>query len=623
MFHNGFPSRKYAGQPIPEDVNFLDFAVYERPKYIPNSIPINKATPMLAHDRDGIIKDLVLNEGDQRYIVGFEDSPDLRVSVKMMDITNWVSARTFEEWHWQKTKEEEQRVSSIGMHWKQRKMLEKKGMTNGGESRENHSIASLAEVPDGLQPGMGLTGTMMSMNGPGPGPGPGRRRISDTGAIQTSRRQSIMLSPSSKRGRGLASQSSQLGLAQIPRSESGDIDEEEDEDNLENTEVALDMQFNDYGAGAQVSESDKSRSTSISIEIPSHPKVHHSQSHLSTSRKSTPTKAPSSVFKKPISTFSESSFSESATPSRKISPSKSSLSNSKPKTSQTKLKSFFLSHQTLNSSSSQKFRKRTPTPPVRKRELEEKEEEEDDIAWNVVQILDDETRTIDEDGTTQTYYLIKWEGEYEDTWEPSENVGTDLKKEYKRVKRKMRAAGSAAKSAEKRKRKRESEDRSGGSASRRRTTTSRSRSPLFINNNEMVGEEQDEIAMLPSIERRRQTSSGIKFHSKSRSKSKTPSKSIPRSIPDSRSTSRAEEQDDEGDTTMHDARDQTPVDERGLFISRSPTPAVSKKKVPLIDLRSSSEPEPGKERQLEPQDEVILVGGKAGVVNISSDEDSD
>jgi len=41
--------------------------------------------------------------------------------------------------------------------------------------------------------------------------------------------------------------------------------------------------------------------------------------------------------------------------------------------------------------------------------------------YNVESILDVETRIVD--GRPVRYYLIKWEGDWENTWEPQENVG--------------------------------------------------------------------------------------------------------------------------------------------------------------------------------------------------------
>lgn len=518
----------------------------------------------------------------------------------------------------------------------------------GGQSREHRS--GLEEVSDGLQPGMGLTGVMSSKIGPG------RRKASETGAEQASmsRRPSTILSPSSKRGRGLASQSSQLGLAQIPRSKSEDIDEDEDEDEI--TDAALAMQLNNYGGGAQIPESDKSRSTSISvsIEVPAQPKLQHSQTrlqetssssssvinsthapsqfqsrirqatpsssksktktpikpHASTTHNPTTTKPSSSISKTPITTNPKFPFSEPSSSSRKTTPiklakptntpfSKPSSSSTKPKTLQTKLKSFFLPNQTLKTSSSERLtRKRTPTPITQP----DDEEEDEDEAWNVERILDDETRIIREDGKKQTYYLIKWEGDYEDTWEPSENVAVELKKEYKKVKHMMKAA-------KQKKRKRENEDCEDRSTERkRRTTTSRSRSPLFMNDeDEDMDEEQDEIAVLPSTERRQTKSPLVLFGTKSESKFRSKS--------NSRSVSLLGEQYDEGDTTMYDARSVTPLEERGLFISRTPP----KQKAQPIDLRSFSEPE--YEHDNRPED-LKNVGGKAGVINISSDEES-
>jgi hypothetical protein len=57
------------------------------------------------------------------------------------------------------------------------------------------------------------------------------------------------------------------------------------------------------------------------------------------------------------------------------------------------------------------------------------EEEDDDNEYDVEAILDEEWRTVK--GKEVKYYKIRWEGEWEDTWEPEQNVGVEIIKRWR------------------------------------------------------------------------------------------------------------------------------------------------------------------------------------------------
>ncbi|KAH9203517.1 hypothetical protein DL95DRAFT_503023 [Leptodontidium sp. 2 PMI_412] len=61
------------------------------------------------------------------------------------------------------------------------------------------------------------------------------------------------------------------------------------------------------------------------------------------------------------------------------------------------------------------------------------DEEDDDSQYEVDEILADEFRN-DENGKRYLYYLLKWKGGGDDSWEPAKNVGRGLIAEYKQKK---------------------------------------------------------------------------------------------------------------------------------------------------------------------------------------------
>lgn len=99
--------------------------------------------------------------------------------------------------------------------------------------------------------------------------------------------------------------------------------------------------------------------------------------------------------------------------------------------SQTMLQRYFLSGQT-----------HTPAPLMRGQKNEKvedkvqegEEEEAEEEEWEVNRILADEIRTTAE-GKQEVFYLIKWVGEWDDTWEPRKHVGRAAIKEYQDAKR--------------------------------------------------------------------------------------------------------------------------------------------------------------------------------------------
>ncbi|KAI6247038.1 hypothetical protein HI914_04870 [Erysiphe necator] len=86
----------------------FDFVVTEKSIYTPGSGPeVPDPTPMAEHDRDGfIISELSIDRANFTYIVTWRDKPHLLVSVRPQKIRDYVSARSYEEWNTKKMQEE-------------------------------------------------------------------------------------------------------------------------------------------------------------------------------------------------------------------------------------------------------------------------------------------------------------------------------------------------------------------------------------------------------------------------------------------------------------------------------------------------------------------------------------
>ena len=101
-----------------KNFSYFNFIVAERKEYIPGSgPPLQPVTAALQHDKTGYIIDKVFFKKELRYLVGFRDEPQLRVSVRPQNILNWVSEWEAEDWEErdfiQKEKEEEEALLPI------------------------------------------------------------------------------------------------------------------------------------------------------------------------------------------------------------------------------------------------------------------------------------------------------------------------------------------------------------------------------------------------------------------------------------------------------------------------------------------------------------------------------
>jgi hypothetical protein len=424
MFLNGFPGRTGPGLPGPHQTYF-DFAVFERPKYIPGSgPPLAPVTPMPIHDKDGVILDLIQLDDMHRYVVGYEDQPHLRVSVKLENILNWVSPRTLEEWQFARTVEQEKLMEEAAMprikarEEKRKAKIEKLGnasrvQTPSKTQPKKRKRATFAEPLVHMKetriiPGMGLMPTA-------PSSGPGRRRRSVEESVFTSPKASLQTQTS------LSSPNKQRGLAEIVDFESEDDD----------TQLALELQLNAGFAAHSMGEAlQNSRSASTSQEP-------YDSDHQPVASISNPRAPPSRLRESSRPTSSSSTSGNESRRKRH-----SSLLGGTSAIAATSSRGARTMYEELERKNKAKFIKPGQTISQTYSYQAPKPQKEatpapldDDEEYEVDRILDDSVRPT-KDGTMVLHYLIKWVGEWDDSWEPAEGVGKGAIKEYNRQKRK-------------------------------------------------------------------------------------------------------------------------------------------------------------------------------------------
>ena len=458
----------------------FDFIVAERPQYIPGSgPPLAPVTIMPPHDKDGYIIEQVMLYSEWRYIVGFHDIPNLRVGVRLPNILRWVSARELEKWNTNKydaeVQEEEERELPLLEAKEERKnkrleKLAKIGLSGETKSRKRKRTP-VEEAPLKLKKAVTYTLGKKSHGRPR---GPGSRNQPVEAEItfkspkqsQHSQQQQSLSAP----GGGLANRT---------------VLDTDSEDEV--TEIALQYQL----LGRRIPQSNmqssrsnsppptnsKPTSRSRSTSIPADTSRQESESpSVSAPRQKRPAILPPhkgtvaaissrealKVYEKlertskkkeiqPIAHFDQDGLQEERKQVRKET--RRPSNNEQPQTlsdkySYTKNKPrprmFQGAHSCLP----------PPTRGVTQVGIEEEEtdepieedqvtEEDTEPEYEMKQILKHDVRRTD-DGKPDIWYLIDWVGEWDNTWEPAENVDQGAIDEYEaKRKKKKRFRGGA------------------------------------------------------------------------------------------------------------------------------------------------------------------------------------
>jgi hypothetical protein len=403
------PDRSGSGPKPGRQTAFFDFVVAQRPKYIPNSgPPLAPISIMPADDKTGFILDVFQLDGAHVYLVGFKDNPHLHMSVRPENIRKYVSDRTHEQWDFEQSRlreEEERRIRNEHKKPKKKSRVEDPNAPKGKPGRKRKRGHSPAEEPAARMRRTSILGKTILPNASGPG----RRRQ------QPVEEAAVFASPKSlQKSQGPSLVAPVKGLAE-------NTDIETDEDDMDDS-AALEAQLiGEIGGGSTMhSKSSTSRGTSRAssrgaslfndraVSANSKPKT-IAQRYTNFPKKSTPS---------PLKQFS--------TRPGMFSPPKDAPSKSPIKSPYEDPSGFSRGYGVEPEEDEQIM-----GTEVLSDEQDSEEEYEVDC------ILKDEIRTGN-DGKRRLYYLIKWVGDWDDTWEPAINVGEDPVKAYKEKKRRER-----------------------------------------------------------------------------------------------------------------------------------------------------------------------------------------
>ncbi|KAF4619049.1 hypothetical protein G7Y89_g14796 [Cudoniella acicularis] len=483
---NGTTARagRLAKQVSPLSISF-DFVVaaYERPKYIPNSgPPVAPISIMPAHDKFGVILDKVQFSNQPYYVVGYEDDPVLRVAVKPQNINKWVSARTLEEWEWQqltlRDREQEELLAPPSKSGAARKSKKVSNKLFGQRTRKRKRRSSEDHPRRPSVSGLGLM-----PEGPSSGPGRKRRHLEQEPTWTSPKVSQQTKGPSL----AFASPSKGLGLINIADSE--------DSSDTDDTDGAIAQQLNAAARRttpkSQSQSRSRSRATTTTPETsepeaqeppgppePSHntdlrPKLPEIGARATSSSPNGPQKKDNSsgevMPKKGI--IDPASYARQENQSRSVTQSSSreafqvyeelereskAKKNSDRKQTIREKYSHYRKAPTMfsqspgykkylsaigGSSPSNNKKSITVNSPSHldpeHEEGEDLESEEDNSEWEVKDILADEVRKVAK-GKLKLYYLIRWVGDWDDTWEPEENVGEGAIQEYQKRQRNLK-----------------------------------------------------------------------------------------------------------------------------------------------------------------------------------------
>lgn len=416
--------------------SYFDFVVAPRPTYIPNSgPPLAPISGLPIHDKDGIILERVEPYGGPFfYLVGYEAKPQLRIGVKPQNILNWVSPRTFENFELERSRlrDARRRIST-------ERKIQKRKTQNVSAIKPNLSTKPATkkqregQILDGQTPGSRPTRSG-SVPLVAPLAGPSRRRRKPVAD------QPVFASPTtSHKSKGPSLTTPVKGLTTTNIMDFNEIDE------LYDTDAAILDQL-DATCRLSSSRNTSSRSTTTA-PMPSHASCDKPESSskfgslplepvTGTSFRSgdrqrqaengaslsNPNPAAHTSSGKVRDVFPGLEHSDKQPRSKSNKESKGQTisqrySNFKPASTMLS-KSDIRSHFTLGTSASGEHF----GPEDEEEEDVEDENEYDE--WEVDDIIED--AILDD----RRWYLVKWVGDWDNTWEPAENIGNEIIQKY-------------------------------------------------------------------------------------------------------------------------------------------------------------------------------------------------
>ncbi|TAQ87300.1 hypothetical protein B7494_g4393 [Chlorociboria aeruginascens] len=440
----------------------FDFVLEKHPRYQPNSgPPLAPLSIMLPHDKDGIIVDrLKFDDGELRYIVSYETTPVLRVSVKPQNLLDWVSRRTFEEYEAEQTdlmhKQMEVNIASHASAKKRRR-------TKGKHSTSSHVVGQ--DVSLGKR-----------KHSPGPDVQTKIRKISGPGRRNRSSQEEVIKSPKAFQHSQRPSLSTPAHGLVDPIVIDTDSDEG-DEGNAGNDDLQISRQLDAGHTSRSTFTSQKSSTRSSEGSVAEPPELaplgrdltyssrersrtqravsgesrgtssSDNNSKIQTRRSSRlASRSVGSSSKDPSrrSSVLPGNSSVAATSSREIFDAFEDIEQETMERRKSRMPTLAEKYSHINFSGKKTQFQRTikkprkPTPPIVKlkdgSEDDEDEDDEDDeddeenTHYSVKSILKHKTAMFEDKRTV--IYLIDWEGNWEPSWEPARNVGIEVINEY-------------------------------------------------------------------------------------------------------------------------------------------------------------------------------------------------
>jgi hypothetical protein len=388
MFLNAFTDRSRPhGQKrrCTQQLTF-DFVVAEKPMYVPGSgPPLAPVTVMVAHDKDGVIQGEVKMDNQLRYVVGYEKHPYLRVSVKPQNILDWVSPRTLEDWEFEKTKaeyqaDEDELLPKIMAREQRKKLKEEGGRASRATDGPKKTWSRKRKRPPTPEPPFSSRS--------------GRKRID----VDTENEEALGIS---LRRPSLSTPVKQRGLADMPNLEES---EEEEDSSAEDATDLIDRQLNETPTGRSKLRVEIVRSPTTSPD----PQPLSSKKPLGFDRRETKSGS--------ISTASGARDRETRSSSSSRPPSRrDSVAATSSRQARAIYEKLELMSQAKAGSLTEKYAHSGKPPTSSQRQV-------DAIVADVYR--------KNKKGKLGLWYLIKWVGEWENTWEPAENVGAEAIAEY-------------------------------------------------------------------------------------------------------------------------------------------------------------------------------------------------
>ena len=418
--------------PVVATVPSFDFVVAERPKYIPGSGPaLAPVTAMPPHNKDGFIIDKVQFKWQLRYLVGYEEYPQLKVSVQPENILDWVSRHALEEWEANRYEEEERRREEeelpliLAKEERRRKRIE--AMSRAAKGADGRKLKRKQPTDDDVTPTK--TGRPVKLGRVGR-----PSNLADHGSRRSSARyqpdDETLFTPPRPSQRSQRSQQPSLSTPSHIFDSSIMIDTESIDEGSIDTDMAIDLQL------GITDTAQPSRSTSESANMLGRRTRSTSNSNTGYPSGEEDRMAALTRPQRHASILPGQSA-VAATSSREVlriyeDLERKNKSAARPllRETQSPLKrrsSLFSSYSynppsnVSNPAESSSLRSKTSSQEADSNsEQEDLENDEDETEYEIHEILGEEMREVN--GKLVLYYLIDWVGEYDNTWEPAKNV---------------------------------------------------------------------------------------------------------------------------------------------------------------------------------------------------------